>query len=183
MAKVLERTLNYRNNAVNDVVKTISCPRYMNDVYTIGTDLQDYIVGSYLELAEMNHGDLKIQYRKMAAEQIEVKQNIKDISMARLNESLWHFYNDGGPVTELPVSNLEAKEKQPFFNRIKDNFFENVQDSLALAADGSISSGKLESIINYNVIAMYINMSKLFNVDEMTQAFNQLIVIRKPFQE
>ncbi len=182
MAKVLERTSNDCNNAVNNAVKSIHCPRYMNDVYTIGTNLQDYIADIYLELAEMSNGDLKIQYREMAVEQMEVKQHLKDIAMARLNESLWHFYNNGGPIIESPLSDKEAKEKQPFFNRIRDNFFENVEDSLTLAADGSISLGKLESIINYNLIAMYINMSKLFQVDEITKAFNQLIIIRRPFQ-
>ncbi|KUG03996.1 hypothetical protein ASZ90_018585 [hydrocarbon metagenome] len=179
MAKLLEKMSNYTYKVVDNETKTIPCPRNMNDVYSIGTNLQYYIGDIYLHLAELSQRDLKPQYKKMAIVELEIKQQIQEVNNARLNELLGYFYNNGGAVIEPPLTYMQSKEIQPFFTRIIDTFTSRVEDSFVLAADGSISPGRLESMINYDIIEMYTNLSKLFPVDEISKAFRQLIVIRK----
>jgi hypothetical protein len=76
MAKVLEEMSNYIYTEVDNGSQTISCPRYMNDVYTLGIDLQYYIGDIYLQMAEISRGDIRSQYKKMAVSELEIKEKI-----------------------------------------------------------------------------------------------------------
>ena len=179
MSKVLEKTADYSNQAVCKMVKPISCPRYMNDVYSIGTDLQYYIGDIYLWLSEVSRGDLKNHYRQIALDQLEIKKRIEEINNARLNELLVHFYNSGGTVIDPPLSYQQSEEMQPFFYRILNTFTKKLESSLVSAANGSINPDELESLVNSDIIEMYSNMSKLIAVDELAKAFWDLIAIRE----
>jgi hypothetical protein len=94
---------------------------------------------------------------------------------------LWYFYNNGGPIIEAPVSEQLAKEIQPFFNRIMANLLNQLDVMMNMTANGDISASDLDDSINNNIIAMYTVMSKLFKVDEVKDAFNDLIEIRRAF--
>ncbi len=179
MATVLEKMPNYSNNVVDKTENLNLCPRYMNDVYSLGTNLQYYLGDIYMHLAKSTQGELKDQYEKMAFEELIIKDEIQKVSNARLNEMLGDFYNSGGAVVELPLSHKLSKETQPFFNRILDNFTKQVESSTVLAANGTISAGKLENMVKYDIIEMYTNMSKLFPEEEIVKAFNKLITIRE----
>ncbi len=179
MAKVLEKMSNYSCESVANVTQPVPCPRSMNDVYSTGINLQYYIGDIYLQLAEVSQGELKKQYKKMAVAELETKQKIGEVNNARLNELLYHFYNSGGAIIEPPLSSKQSKAIQPFYNRIMDTFTKQVESSLVLAANGSINPDKLKSMINYDIIEMYTNMSKLFKVDEIVKAFSILITIRQ----
>ncbi len=183
MAKLLQEVSNYNKNDGDKAENTIPCPRYMNDVYSIGINLQYYIGDIYLRLAEVSHKELKSLYKKMAVVELDIKEQIQEVNNARLNELLSYFYNNGGTVIDPPLSSAESKSIQPFFNRIMDTFTEQVESSLVLAANKSISADKVKSMINHDIIEMYTSMSKLFPVDEITIAFWQLIAIRNRFHE
>jgi hypothetical protein len=132
MAKVLEEMSNYIYTEVDNGSQTISCPRYMNDVYTLGIDLQYYIGDIYLQMAEISRGDIRSQYKKMAVSELEIKEKIEKINNARLNELLTQFYNNGGQIIEAPLTSDQAKELQPFFNRLLDTYFKRLESLLVL---------------------------------------------------
>jgi hypothetical protein len=179
MAKVLEEMSNYIYTEVDNGSQTISCPRYMNDVYTLGIDLQYYIGDIYLQMAEISRGDIRSQYKKMAVSELEIKEKIEKINNARLNELLTQFYNNGGQIIEAPLTSDQAKELQPFFNRLLDTYFKRLESLLVLAAEGSITPERLDRMINFDTLEMYGSVSKLFKVDEIVQGFNNLISIRE----
>lgn len=179
MAKVLEDVSNYTYTNVEDGSKTISCPRYMNDVYTLGIDLQYYIGDIYLQMAEISRGEVRSQYKKMAVSELEIKEKIQEINNARLNELLSHFYNNGGMIIEAPLTAEQAKKIQPFFNRIIDTYFKRLESLLILAAEGSITPDRLDRMVNFDTVEMYSNVCKLFQVDEIVQGFKVLIKIRE----
>ncbi len=178
MSKVLEKTTIYRNTAVNNTAKSIPCPRCMNDVYAIGTHIQYHVGDICLQLADINMGDQRKQYIKMAIKQSKGKNQILTLANAHLNELQWYFYNNGGRVIEDPVSKKQAREIQPFFNRIMDNFLERLDALLKLPSKVNMSAGEIEIIINEDIIDMYANLSRLFQVDEIVYAFDQLISIK-----
>ena len=151
----------------------------MNDVYTLGIDLQYYIGDIYLQMAEISRGDIRSQYKKMAVSELEIKEKIEKINNARLNELLTQFYNNGGQIIEAPLTSDQAKELQPFFNRLLDTYFKRLESLLVLAAEGSITPERLDRMINFDTLEMYGNVSKLFKVDEIVQGFNNLISIRE----
>ncbi len=183
MAKALERKADYCNHAAKTSVEFIPCPCQVSEVYLLGTMLQHYVGDIYLQLAEFEKGDLKKKYQKMAVEQLEINEGIQKAANARLNEMLWTFYNNGGQVVDPPVSEEQAQEMQPFFTRLMNNFFEKIEDLIPLAAEGSISTDKMDNIISYNLIALYICLNKLFQADEMASVFKELIIIKNPFQQ
>ncbi|KUG04379.1 hypothetical protein ASZ90_018220 [hydrocarbon metagenome] len=177
MAKVLEKMPIYSNKAVENASTPIF-PRYINDVYSIGTSLQCYIGDIYLHLAEVSQGDVRAQYKKMAIAELKIKEQTQHIANARLNEMLGYFYNNGGTIVEPIMTQTQAKAIQPFFNRMLDIFNKRVELGTVLAANGTISPSKIASMINYDITEMYSNMKKLFQVSEMEHAFNELIAIR-----
>ena len=179
MAKVLEKVSDYNYASVDDGSKIISCPRYMNDVYTLGIDLQYYIGVIYLQMGEMSLGQAKSQYKKMAVCELDIKEKIQEINNERLNELLSHFYNNGGQILEAPLTTEQAKEIQPFFNRILDTYFKRLESLLVLAAEGSITPDRLDRMINFDTVELYGNIGKLFKVDEIVKGFKVLIKIRE----
>lgn len=176
MAKVLEKMWIYTDEADNSL-KPISCPRYINDVYSIGTNLHYYIGDIYLQLAEGKQGNIKQQYKTMAIVQLEIKDEIQKVENVCLNEMLGYFYNNGGTIVESALSYQDSQAIQPFFNRILDIFTKKVDLLTVLAANGRITPGRMESIINYDLVELYSKMSKLFPVDKMVRAFDQLVTI------
>ncbi len=179
MAKALEKMSNYAYEDVDDKIKTIACPRSMNDVYTLGIELQYYIGDVYVQMAEISRGEVRAQYKKMAVNQLEIKQKIQEINNARLNQLLSCFYNNGGKIIEAPVSAEQAKELQPFFNRIVNTFFNRLESLLVLAAEGSIAPDRLDRMINFDTIELYSNVGKLFKVQEFAEGFEVLIKLRE----
>ncbi len=178
-AKVLEVTEKpkCREQIVCEFKNTVPCPRYMHDVYSLGFNLQYYIGDIHLQLANLNHGDIRQEFKLLSVKQLEVKEKIEDMSRDRLNEMLAIFYNNGGQIIDPTVSEREAKEIQPFFNRLLDSFFQRLEYSIILANNG-LSADKLESLINAGIMEMYTNMSKLYRDEEIINAFNQLINLK-----
>ena len=179
MAKVMQRMSNYSYENVNDVSKTITCPRYSNDVYALGVNLQYYIGDMYLQLAEISQGEVKSQFKRMAVNELEIKQQIQQKNNAYLNELLSYFYNNGGKIIEAPLASEQAKEIHPFFNRIINTFIKRLESWVVLAAEGTVTPDQLDSMISYDIIEMYGNMCKLFKVDEIDKAFEALIRVRE----
>lgn len=179
MAKVLEKMSNYTYENSDHGYQIISCPRYKKDVYALGINLQYYIGDMYLQLAEISQGEVKSQFKRMAVTELEIKQQIQQINNANLNELLSYFYNNGGKIIEAPVASEQTKEIHPFFNRILNTFIKRIESWLVLAAEGTVTPDRLDSMVSYDIIEMYGNMCKLFKVDEIVRGFEVLIKIRE----
>ncbi|MDD3364832.1 MAG: hypothetical protein PHZ03_07625 [Syntrophomonas sp.] len=173
------RAQNYRSKTSDELVNLELCPRSVDDVYSLGVRLQYYIGAIYLELDAMNQGSKQIPYTSLALRQLEGKEEIEKLVNDNLNRLLWYFYNNGGPIIEAPVSEQVAKELQPFFNRIMANFLNQLDVMVNMTFNGDISAIDLDDSINNNIIAMYTVIAKLFKLDEIKNAFNDLISIRK----
>jgi hypothetical protein len=133
----------------------------------------------YMELERLSQGDTQIKFREMALRQLEIKEEVDRFANADLNRLLWYFYNNGGPVIENPVSERLAKELQPFFNQIVANFLSQADVLLKMTANGNIGADAMEAEINHNLIRMYSTLSKLFQVEDMGKACENLIGIRQ----
>ncbi len=112
-AKKIETTNNWEytsknigNNDSKDaqLENSVPCPRYVQEVYSLGASLQYYVGDKYLNLGVLNKGAQKSQYETLALNQLDYKEAIQKLANLYLNEMLVYFYNNGGPVIEAPVS-------------------------------------------------------------------------------
>lgn len=170
-----KEVFNYSSKAAEKPV--MSCPRCMNDVYSLGISLNYYIGNLYLQLADSSQGEIKTQYEKLALKQLDDKEQIENLIKIHTNELLCYFYNNGGPIIEPPLSEEAAKEKQPFFNRVVDNFFVKLEASNHLTSSNIMNPDELENLVNASTIELYTNLAKLIQVEEIVKAFNELIKI------
>lgn len=168
-----------RTRSTTEVVTLGHCPCSVDEVYSLGVSLQYCIGDIYLQLETMCRGDQKIKYKNLALLQLDIKEEIEKLANENLNKLWLYFYNNGGPVIQSPVSEKMAREIQPFFNRIASNFLNQVNVLVSLAAKRNMNASELESAINNNVIDMYTTMAMLFRVDEIQDAFDQLINVRR----
>ncbi len=169
------------SQAADKFTRTVPCPRSMNDVYSLAVSLQYCIGDTFLELAELNQGSQKDLYTQLALKQLDAKAEIEKLANANLNRLLSFFYNNGGPIIEPPVTNEQARDIQPFFNRIMYNFYDQLDSIVELTSNDSKSEIDLEKLTNTYIVNMYSTMSKLFRADEIITAFDELIRIRDNF--
>jgi hypothetical protein len=148
--------------------------RSVDEVYSLGLSLQNYLGDTYLALETMNKA-----YKNLALGELNANEEIRKLANVNLNQLLTYFYNNGGTIIEAPVSEQTAKEIRPFFNRIVVNFLEQLDFAVSAAAKGNISAEELKEVINNNVIELYTTMTTLFPVKEIQTTFTKLINIRK----
>lgn len=173
------RERNISNRTSDELVNLEPCPRSVDDVYSLGVRIQYYIGAVYLELDGMSKGSKQTVYTALALKQLEGKEEIEKLVNENLNRLLGWFYNNGGAIIEPPVSEQLAKELQPFFNRVMANFLYQLDVLMKMTAKGDISASDLDESINNNIIALYTVLCKLFKDEEIKDAFNELIGIRK----
>lgn len=161
-------------------VEPLAFPCSVEEIYNLGISLQYYIGGIYLNLANQSKGEQKKCYSKLALAQLNVKKAILKMVNEHLNERLYYFYNNGGPVIKPPVSEREAKKLSGFFNRIVANYLNQIDVSVAIAAEGGMTADKLESEINNIVMHMFSSLSNLYRHDDMKQAFNNMSSLIRP---
>lgn len=171
---------NRKNNRPGDLPEDLgACPRTADQVYSLGINIQ-YCVGDiYLELSRLNQGTVKNQFKTRAIQQLDGKNEIEKLANINLNKLLTYFYNNGGPVIEPPLTEQTAREIQPFFARITANFMKQLNGIAAMAAKSNLSAGDLDNMINGDIIDMYTTMSMFFPIDEIKDAFNDLIRVRE----
>ncbi len=72
-----------------------------------------------------------------------------------------------------------AKGIQPFFNKIFVTFKNQLDLFFTMAAEGKMSTSELAAEIDNCIIGMYTALGKLYQVDDISYAFEQLIDIKK----
>lgn len=175
-ANTAKKTVATKGLKQGDILCLEKFPRSVNEVYSLGMSLQNYLEESYLALDAMNKA-----YKNLALGEQNANEEIRRLANANLNQLLTYFYNNGGQIIEdqAAVSEQTAKEIRPFFNRIVINFLDQLDIVVSVAAQGNISSEELKELINNNIIKLYTTMTFLFPVEEIQTAFAKLINIRK----
>lgn len=156
-----------------------TCPRSADQVYSLGINVQYCIGDVYLELSSLNQEPAKSQYKNMAMRQLDGKNEIEKLANINLNRLLTYFYNNGGQVIEPPLNDEMARQIKPFFSRMADNFIKQLNIIAGMAAKNNLSGCELEHTLNETIIDMYNTMSMFFPVDEIRNAFSDLIEVRE----
>jgi hypothetical protein len=171
--------INYRTQAANELAESTPCPRTVNDVYSLGVNLQYCIGARYREIAELNQKETRSDCIRLAEKQMEIKKRIDKAAGHQLNILIQYFYEHGGPVIEDPVSEDTVKEISPFYNRLMENFLESLDEVTEKVRCGEMSIGEMETTINRELISMFGALGNLFVVNEMRKAFHDLVEIRE----
>ena len=171
--------INYRILAANELAQSTPCPRNVNDVYSLGVNLQYCIGTRYRELADMTRNENETACIKLAEKQMEIKRRIDKAASHHLNILIQYFYEHGGPVIEDPISEDMVKEINPFYNRLMNNFLESLDEVTEKVRSGEMSIGEMETTVNRELISMFGALGNLFGVNEMRKAFHDLVEIRE----
>jgi hypothetical protein len=175
------KKINYRTQAAYELAKSVPCPRRVNDVYAMGANLQYCIRAKYLEIGDPNQKDTRALCTKLVSKQMDIKKQIEKAGQRQLNLLIQSFYEQGGPIMEDPVSEQMVKEINPFFNRLMSNFLDSLDEVTDKVSQGEMSVADMETQINRDIISMFSALGNLFAVDEMRDAFHELVQIRESF--
>jgi hypothetical protein len=180
-ANMAKKTVAAKDLKQSDFLCLENFPQSVDEVYSFGISLQNYLGDTYLALDAMNKTSKKLINKNLALGELTANEEIRRLANANLNQLLAHFYNNGGLINEAQasVSEQTAKEIRPFFNRIVINFLDQLDIVVSVAAKGNINAEELKELINNNVIKLYTTMTILFPVKEIQTAFTKLINIRK----
>lgn len=155
----------------------INCPRCAEEVYSLGVKLMDYLGQTYMDLA----GDIREPQRttllRLANRYFENKSVITNLINADLNRELGYFYEHGGPVMKPPVTELNIKDIQPFFNKTISNFFSQSDAMVYITGKGEMSISELERETYQYIIGLYNILGRLYQVAEVREAFSDLVRI------
>lgn len=175
------KKINYRTQAAYELAKSVPCPRRVNDVYSMGANLQYCIRAKYLEIADLNQPDTRALCTKLVSKQMDIKKEIEKAGKRQLNILIQYFYDKGGPIIEDPVSEQLVKDINPFFNRLMSNFLNSLDEVTDKVVQGEMSVAEMETQVDHDIINMFSALGNLFAVDEMRNAFHELVEIRESF--
>ncbi|MDD4802548.1 MAG: hypothetical protein PHF24_06365 [Syntrophomonas sp.] len=165
-------------NHINKPANTLDCPRSAADVYYFGMYVHDYLDNIYrnLKLASRPNQDNRKQFD---ASRNTCKDEIRTLIENYLNRCLGYFYKNGGPVIQAPVSDTDIQEIQPFFYKIAANFYDQLETMSYIASKGDMSANDLKVESTKYIIGLLNTMEKLYSVDEVKEAFEDLITVEK----
>lgn len=173
------KEINYRTKAAYELVNSIPVPRSVDDVYSIGSNLQYCIRAKYSELADVSGKNMKAQFTDLAVRQLKIKKEIDKAANYNLNTLLHYFYQNGGPIMEDPVNETMAKDLRPFFTRLTGNFLTSLDQVADDAYMGKMSAAEMETAVNNSISSLYGTAAQLFPVDVMQKAFLELAEIER----
>ncbi|MGI6422426.1 MAG: hypothetical protein ACOX0N_09555 [Syntrophomonadaceae bacterium] len=162
----------------SQAVKTLPCPRCVNDVYAFDTWLHYYLGDIYHNLSRKSRGKSKEQYIEMELRELEGEKEVLDLINNALNRWMNHIDNKGS-LKALSLSREQYQLLSESFDRVRDKFLCDINDALSAALYGLISATELANSVNCSVIEMYQDMKSLFEAEELTSAFKNLINLRK----
>jgi len=163
--------------ATDKIAEIGTCPRSVDEVFSLGIKLQYYIGGVYMEMAEMRRGEAKKYFKQQAVKQLAIKDEIKYLADNNLNRMLDYFYANGGPVIEPPVSDETAKRIQPFFNRIASSSLDEIRN--VIDEGSNYDAENVAMYVTETVADMYSAISRLYEAESaMTGAFKELLAIQ-----
>lgn len=166
--------INYRTKAAYEAVRSVTCPRCASDVFSLGVYLQYCIRAKYLELAELNQGEAKINYQRLAEQHLQEKNALQKIAKFELNRLLAYYYDHGGPVMEPPLSEQRAKKINPLFNHFVTLFIDQLDDIFVAAYERKIKPDELDLAVRRQTAGLYDQVARLIPIDEIKDALGEL---------
>lgn len=157
-----------------EIVNPMSCPRCVEDVYSLGIELQNYVGNTYLDLARQSREPQKSILNKMAARKFDSKDKISSLINADLNQALAYFYENGGPVMDPPVTDLDVKDIYPFFHKTISNFFSQLDAMVYVMGKGEMSTSELEHETYNYIIGLFTILGRLYQATAIREAFDEL---------
>jgi hypothetical protein len=179
MNEAVEAEFLRKNSVMGKSDSLLTCPCRLDEVYSFGVSLHHRIGEIYSELAAVNQGAAKMLYTSMALRELYGNKEMEEIIKTNINNLLFYFYDNGGPVIENPVSEQLVSEVKSFYKRIMISFWEQVDIVVDMTFRGKMNANELEIAINNCIIFLYTAMGKLFQDEEIKKAINDLIDIRK----
>lgn len=164
--------INYNTRAAYELASSLPCPQSVNDVYNLGISLHYCVRARYLEIAELLND--KTFLLDLAAQQLDIKAEIEKLAVYNTNVQLSKFYAQGGPIMEHPIDNAAAKQIQPFFSRIVSRFLVTLDELVNQVLTRKISALEMPAAVNQQMAETYENMQKMFQDQEMADAFEEL---------
>jgi len=156
---------------------TIPCPRCAEEVYSLAIELNDYLGQTYMDLAGRIREPQRTMLKKLATRCFEKKSEFTNLINDDLNRELAYFYEHGGPVIEYPVTELDIKDIQPFFNKSTSNFFSQLDAMVYITGKGEMSVAELESETYNYIIGLFTILGRLYQSAEVREAFGELVRI------
>lgn len=172
------KKINYHTKAAYELANSHPCPRSARDVYSLGVSFQYCIRAKYKEIDSLKQDIDKTCLADLAAKQLTIKTEIEKQAKYNLNMLLQKFYDEGGPIMEDLVTEEMAKNIQPFFNRITNNFLKSLDEIVDQTAICKLSVREMDAEINHRIIELYSTLGRMFQVTEIENAFADLIKIR-----
>jgi hypothetical protein len=155
--------------------RAVTCPRTALDVYSFSLVLYDYLIRNFTDLASQIKG--RDMFSDLIARYDRQKKEVNELINAELNCSLAWFYENGGAVIEPPVSELELKDIQPFFNKTLANFYSQLDAMIYVMGQGKMTVAELEEETHNYVAGLFTILRRFYQEAEVSQAFNELILI------
>ncbi len=166
------------SRAVDELMKAVSCPRCECEVYAVGISLEYFVGSIFLALADIEKGTRKPDYTHLAMKQLERKEKIVEINNDKLNQLLQYFYDNGGPIIELPVDEQKVARIAPRYNTLVNDFLHRMTVLVNESCAGTIKADQMETEVGANILEMYTAMKALYREYELRNAFDELIRIR-----
>lgn len=164
--------------AVEDFIKSVSCPRCEYDVYAIGISLEYFVGSVFVALAEMDRNVSGSEYTRLAMMQLERKEKIVAVNNNKLNQMLQYFYDNGGPIIEPPVDEQKAARIAPRFNAIINEFCDRMDVLVNESSSGRMGAREMEKETNAAVLEVYTASKALYREYELRNAFDDLLRFR-----
>lgn len=164
----------------NDIAEFIclhSCPRSVEEVYTLAVSLQYHIGDIFVILAELSLEPEKTTYLNKAMIQLENKNIIQHNCDEYLNGLVISFYKNGGQVLDERLSDGEAREIQPFFKRILSNLLLSYDALLGMHLNENLTLEQMLAEINNYTLHSYASWGKLYRNEKISRAFNELMIL------
>ncbi len=170
---MLEKRLDVTSHNEN----LLSCPRNGADVYYFGMLLQESVANVCKDLSSSRPN--QAGRTRLDPSRFICKNEIQTLINTYLNQTLGHFYKNGGRVMLSPVSDAEANDIQPFFQKMADNFNDYLETMAYLASKGEMNAGQLQLESSAYIVGLLGTMERLYKVEEIRDAFADLISVEK----
>lgn len=165
-------------DVTNQSVNTLNCPRNAAEVYYFGMFLQDSLSHIYEDLGIA--GGLAQSIRNQIDANCKTcKDEIQTLIKTYLNQRLGYFYINRGPVMQAPVSDDDVQDIQPFFNKITSNFYDQLETMAYIASKGNMNANELKMESSNYIIGLLNILERLYSVDEVKEAFEDLIEVER----
>lgn len=173
----IESLCNQHTSNITEFICQHTCPGSVEEVYSLAISLQYHIGDIFVLLAELSLEPEKTHYLNMAMQQLENKNILQQSCQAYLHELMDCFYKNGGQVINERLSELEAREIQPFFKRILTNLLLSFDALMSMHLNENLTLEQMLAETHNYTLHSYASWGKLYRHEKISRAFNDLMLL------